>query len=95
MLRQLDAAYELAPWFEEDEINSIEDALEGEMPDLGSDDPTVVTMTFTLSHDQKAMVDAALDYALSTAGVTGTEDNVNKNGAAIAYICDMFTAKVR
>ena len=60
---------------------------DGELPDLG-DEPTHTQMTFTLSHRQKAIVDAAIDAA--KAHGCPAEDNDNGNGNALAAVCKAF-----
>ena len=86
MLRQLDAEYDLSPWFDEDELSTVEEA---DLPDMPEEDPLTCYMKFVLSWDQESVVKAALDRSSKMFhGVD--ENNPNENGNRLANLCDWF-----
>lgn len=83
------AEVELAGWTSEDLTKMANDLLaaDGGFPELPGE-PPYVQITFTLSHRQKELVDAALARA-KKAGAAST-DNENSNGNALAHVCEAF-----
>jgi ParB family chromosome partitioning protein len=93
MLRQLDAQYELAPWFDEDDLATVlgpdAEILDG-MPDLvsGDRDP-IQQMTFTLHDDQVEIVKEAIEKAKAMGDFVDSS-NENSNGNALARVAELF-----
>ncbi len=62
-----------------------------ELPELSDEDkPPFRQMTFTLSNDQADQVEHAMEVA-SKMGHFDNTGNENKNGNAIARVCELFT----
>jgi ParB-like chromosome segregation protein Spo0J len=77
----------LAGWSSEDIEKMGGDLAYGGLPELG-DEPSHTQVTFTLSHRQKAIVDAAIDAAKARGFVA--DDNANSNGNALEAVCVAF-----
>jgi ParB-like chromosome segregation protein Spo0J len=67
-------------------------AQDGNLPGELGDEPTHTQMTFTLSHRQKTIVEAALAAAKDVPGVD-QGDNDNSNGNALAAVCEAYCGK--
>jgi ParB-like chromosome segregation protein Spo0J len=67
-------------------------AQDGDLPGELGDEPTHTQMTFTLSHRQKTLVEAALAAAKDVPGVD-QGDNDNSNGNALAAVCEAYRGK--
>jgi ParB family chromosome partitioning protein len=64
---------------------------DGEMPTLGGEKPELEQMTFTLHNSQIDTVKAAMELVKTKyPDYLANEFNENRNGNAIAYICELF-----
>ncbi|WP_105352648.1 MULTISPECIES: hypothetical protein [Pirellulaceae] len=63
------------------------DVGEGEFPQIGDEEKTHGQMTFTLTNDQTEIVNEALKVSK---GMGPFADDGNKNGLALARICEVF-----
>ena len=66
-------------------------ALDG-LPELDPNESEFAQVTFTLTHDQKALLNNAVDRA-KEAGVPDETGNTNSNGNAIAMIAEHFLSQ--
>jgi ParB family transcriptional regulator, chromosome partitioning protein len=90
MLHHLSKEHDLAPWFEQTDLDSLLEDAEAAFPELDDGDKQPFQqMAFTLHDDQAVIVQEALTKA-KTMGNFDESINENSNGNALARVAELF-----
>jgi ParB family transcriptional regulator, chromosome partitioning protein len=90
MLHHLSKEHDLAPWFEQTDLDSLLEDAEAAFPELDDGDKQPFQqMAFTLHDDQAVIVQEALTKAKAM-GNFDESINENSNGNALARVAELF-----